>query len=172
MIRALFPLLLLASIASAAQLAINSARFTITSSDGSQLRSEKYVTTRQTSISSFPSQFTFLHLSFDLSSPPKSALTLGATDTLKLTFTITENGKEGKGVQPHQTFLRFYDEETGEEGIEPVRVSSLGKAKFQLVRFLRNFCNPNLTFNSYTCRTWLAHYYPSLQRQKNLFKSH
>ncbi|EIN08419.1 hypothetical protein PUNSTDRAFT_69138, partial [Punctularia strigosozonata HHB-11173 SS5] len=56
-------------------------------------------------------------------------LTLGPSDTLKLTFQVEE---DGKGVQPHQTFLRFYDEQTGEEGIQPVRVSSAGKAKFEL----------------------------------------
>jgi oligosaccharyltransferase complex subunit delta (ribophorin II) len=61
-------------------------------------------------------------------------LTLGATDTLKLTFQITESD-EGKGVQPHQTFLRFYDKESGEEGIQPVRVTPGGKAKFELVRY-------------------------------------
>lgn len=51
---------------------------------------------------------------------------------MKLSFTITDKD-ESKGVQPHQTFLRFYDATTGEEGIQPVRVSSSGKAKFELV---------------------------------------
>lgn len=59
-------------------------------------------------------------------------LTLGASDTLKLTFQVTEDG-EGKGVQPHQTFIRFYDSVSGEEGIQPVRVTPGGKAKFELV---------------------------------------
>lgn len=58
---------------------------------------------------------------------------LGPTDTLKLSFTINEKSEDGKGVQPHQTFLRFYDEQTKEEGIQPVRVSAAGKAKFDLV---------------------------------------
>ena len=62
-------------------------------------------------------------------------LTLGPSDTLKFTFQITENN-EGKGVQPHQTFVRFYDSVSGEEGIQPVRVTPGGKAKFELVRFL------------------------------------
>ena len=56
---------------------------------------------------------------------------LTQTDTLKLTFQITD--KNGKGVHPHQTFLRFFDAESGEEGIQPVRVTSSGKAKFELV---------------------------------------
>lgn len=58
---------------------------------------------------------------------------LGGRDTLKLTFQVVEK-EDGKGVQPHQTFLRFYDEVTGEEGIQPIRVASNGKAKFDLVR--------------------------------------
>lgn len=62
-----------------------------------------------------------------------SPLTLGPSDTLKLTFQIIEK-EEGKGVHPHQTFLRFYDEVTGEEGIQPIRVTANGKAKFELVR--------------------------------------
>jgi len=45
------------------------------------------------------------------------------------------DGKGGGGVQPHQTFLRFYDEVSGEEGIQPVRVTAGGKAKFELVSF-------------------------------------
>ena len=63
---------------------------------------------------------------------PKTPLKLGQKDILKFSFAITEKESDN-GVQPHQTFLRFYDEETGEEGIQPVRVSSSGKAKFELV---------------------------------------
>lgn len=37
-------------------------------------------------------------------------------------------------MQPHQTFLRFFDPKTHEEGIQPVRVTPGGKAKFELVR--------------------------------------
>ena len=70
---------------------------------------------------------------------PKTPLKLGQNDILKLSFTIIEIESD-QGVQPHQTFLRFYDEETGEEGIQPVRVSSSGKAKFELVCWLPNFC--------------------------------
>ena len=58
---------------------------------------------------------------------------LGEKDILKLTFQVVDK-EAGKGVQPHQTFLRFYDEKSGEEGIQPVRVTPGGKAKFELVR--------------------------------------
>ena len=57
---------------------------------------------------------------------------LAAKDTLKLTFQIVDEA--GNGVQPHQTFLRFFDPKTQEEGIQPVRVTPGGKAKFELVR--------------------------------------
>jgi len=48
-----------------------------------------------------------------------------------LTFQVLDK-KLDKGVQPHQTFLRFYDAESDEEGIQPVRVTASGKAKFEL----------------------------------------
>ncbi|THH04652.1 hypothetical protein EW145_g5366 [Phellinidium pouzarii] len=88
---------LFAAVVSAAQLAVQSAHVSITSSEGSQLHTE----------------------TLDIGGRvPSSALVLSPTDSLKLSFTVT--GKDdGKGVQPHQAFLRFYDEETGEEGIQP-----------------------------------------------------
>jgi oligosaccharyltransferase complex subunit delta (ribophorin II) len=57
---------------------------------------------------------------------------LGARENLKITFQVVDKEDE-KGVQPHQTFIRFYDASTGEEGIQPVRVTPGGKAKFDLV---------------------------------------
>jgi len=61
------------------------------------------------------------------------AITLGPNDKLKLTFQVAEQGTDN-GVQPHQTFLRFFDSTTGEEGIQPVKTTPSGKAKFELVR--------------------------------------
>jgi len=59
-------------------------------------------------------------------------ITAGPTDTLKLSFTVTDDeNSELAGVQPHQAFLRFW-EEGGEEGIQPVKVASNGKGKFDL----------------------------------------
>jgi hypothetical protein len=55
-----------------------------------------------------------------------------AKETLKFTFQVVDK-ESGKGIQPHQTFLRFYDEKANEEGIQPVRVTPGGKAKFELV---------------------------------------
>jgi hypothetical protein len=57
---------------------------------------------------------------------------LGVTDTLKFTFQVADETTD-KGIQPHQTFLRFFDSTTGEEGIQPVKVLPSGKAKFELV---------------------------------------
>lgn len=70
-----------------------------------------------------------------LAQKPSTALSLGPSDVLKLTFQVVDK-EGGKGVQPHQTFLRFYDEVTGEEGIQPVKVTPGGKAKFELVSTL------------------------------------
>ena len=77
-----------------------------------------------------------------------TAVKLGEQDTLKITFQIVDK-ETGNGVQPHQTFLRFYDEKSNEEGIQPVRVTPGGKAKFELV---------------------LA-FFPSCQRLVNLYSS-
>ncbi|KAI0918574.1 hypothetical protein AcV5_002527 [Taiwanofungus camphoratus] len=93
----------------ASVLTLHSPRFTITGPDAAQLRTEP----------------------ISLEGKASPALTLGPADVLKLTFQVVEND-EGKGVQPHQTFLRFYDEVSGEEGIQPVRVTAGGKAKFEL----------------------------------------
>lgn len=53
-------------------------------------------------------------------------------ETLKLQFTVFDDA-EKRDVQPHQTFLRFYDEKTDEEGIVPIKVGRDGKARFSLV---------------------------------------
>ncbi|KAI6124426.1 hypothetical protein EDD16DRAFT_1561674 [Pisolithus croceorrhizus] len=103
-----FTWLVLAICVHAGSLSLQNPRFTITSSTAAQLRAD----------------------TLSLAEKPEP-LKLGPSDTLKLTFQITENS-EGKGVQPHQTFLRFYDSASGEEGIQPVRVTPGGKAKFEL----------------------------------------
>ncbi|KAI0277915.1 Oligosaccharyltransferase subunit Ribophorin II-domain-containing protein [Russula aff. rugulosa BPL654] len=94
--------------AHAAQLTVRSPRFTILGSDGSQLSSEQISLTKRPDV-----------------------ITLGPADTLKLTFQVTEEATDN-GVQPHQTFLRFFDSTTGEEGIQPVKITPSGKAKFEL----------------------------------------
>jgi len=99
---------LLAAVAQASILAIKSPKFTILTSDKTELRSE----------------------SITLDKKP-APLTLSSSDVLKLSFQVVE-AEGGKGVQPHQTFLRFYDEASGEEGIQPIRVTTAGKAKFDL----------------------------------------
>ncbi|KAG6811844.1 hypothetical protein H0H92_005576 [Tricholoma furcatifolium] len=102
-------LALLVAGAQAAVLSLQSPKVVVSSSAGSQLRSE----------------------SISLTQPLATPVTLDKDDTLKLTFQVVEKDS-AKGVQPHQTFLRFYDEKSGEEGIQPVRVTSGGKAKFEL----------------------------------------
>ena len=86
---------------------------------------------------------------------PGSPIAVGPTDTLKLSFSITEDSK-GQSVKPHQTFLRFYDETTGEEGIQPLRVTSGGKAKLDLVSFIFNtFFNIRISNADGYCATRL-----------------
>ncbi|KAG6896908.1 hypothetical protein C0992_005310 [Termitomyces sp. T32_za158] len=107
-----FPIVaLVIASAQAAILTLETPKVVVTSATGSQLQSEQ------------------ISLTQPLSTPVK----ISKGDKLKLTFQIVEKD-DGKGVQPHQTFLRFYDAKSGEEGIQPVRVTNGGKAKFELVR--------------------------------------
>jgi hypothetical protein len=71
---------------------------------------------------------------------------LGTSDTLKLTFQVADHTTD-KGLQPHQTFLRFFDSTSGEEGIQPVKVVSSGKAKFELVCISFQFSQSQLSHN-------------------------
>ncbi|GJJ15117.1 hypothetical protein Clacol_009392 [Clathrus columnatus] len=100
---------LLPIIASAGKLSLQSARVVVSDTEGTILRNEPLSKTRL----------------------PSPALTLDSTDTLKFTVQILDD-ETGKPVQPHQTFLRFYDAQNDEEGIQPLRVSSTGKASFEL----------------------------------------
>ena len=88
-----------------------------------------------------------------------SPLTLSAKDVLKLTFQVVE-GKDGKGVHPHQTFLRFYDEVTKEEGIQPIRVNADGKAKFELVCFFDFLLNASSSTSDRIWQSHLHHFHP------------
>jgi len=108
-----FRSLLLASLCliaavNAGQLTIQSPRLTVFGSEGDQLRSEAVSLTKRL-----------------------DAVTLGPNDKLKFTFQVAEQGTDN-GVQPHQTFLRFFDSTTGEEGIQPIKTTPSGKAKFEL----------------------------------------
>jgi hypothetical protein len=71
-----------------------------------------------------------------LENKPSTLVALSQTDILKITFQVINDRDEG--VQPHQTFLRFYDEKSGEEGIQPIRVTPGGKAKFELVCYTKS----------------------------------
>ncbi|KAF5330170.1 hypothetical protein D9611_010525 [Ephemerocybe angulata] len=102
-------LLLAASAVQASVLTLQSPKFVVTDALGSQLRAEPFSLVHRTG------------------TPVK----LEAKDTLKITFQVVDK-EDGKGVQPHQTFIRFFDPSTGEEGIQPIRVTGGGKAKFEL----------------------------------------
>jgi len=102
-------LLVLAATARASVLTLQSPRVTTYDSTGAGIRTEV----------------------LKLTEKPRHPMAVGPTDSLKLTFQVVEEDG-GKGVQPLQTFLRFYDPKTGEEGIQPLRVTPAGKSKFEL----------------------------------------
>ncbi|KAI3616361.1 hypothetical protein WG66_012621 [Moniliophthora roreri] len=106
-----WPTLLLFAVVSTAQAAVftlHSPRFTVTS-DGNQLRSEPLSLAQKASI----------------------PVNLTQNDILKISFTVLDK-ESGEGIQPQQTFLRFFDPKSGEEGIQPLRVAPSGKVKFEL----------------------------------------
>ncbi|PPR07465.1 hypothetical protein CVT26_013435 [Gymnopilus dilepis] len=106
---ALVPVILLALSAQASVLKVQNPRYTVTGASGTDVQAE----------------------SVSLAQKPSTPIALHGKETLKVTFQIVDE-ETGKGVQPHQTFLRFYDENSNEEGIQPVRVTPGGKAKFEL----------------------------------------
>lgn len=112
--------------AHAAQLTVRSPILTILGPDGGQLSSEQYA-------NRFLITLMESNNSDRISLKKPDSFTLGPADTLKLTFQVAEKATDN-GVQPHQTFLRFFDSTTGEEGIQPVKITPSGKAKFELVR--------------------------------------
>ncbi|KAL2018578.1 hypothetical protein VTK56DRAFT_620 [Thermocarpiscus australiensis] len=61
--------------------------------------------------------------------PLPRPVSLGSTDTLKLSLTATENGK---GKRPHQAFLVFQDQDSGLEAPFPLTVKENGKAAAQI----------------------------------------
>lgn len=59
------------------------------------------------------------------------AVALGSADTLKLVFTVTENGAPKR---PHQAFLSLQDTSTGAEDAYLISIKETGKGKIELVR--------------------------------------
>jgi oligosaccharyltransferase complex subunit delta (ribophorin II) len=75
--------------------------------------------------------------------PLRLPVELSGSDILRLSLQIVDK-ETGEGVQPHQVFLRFFDKATEEEGIIPLKVSTQGKVKFDLVKLSRSI----IPFNS------------------------
>lgn len=71
-------------------------------------------------------------ISLSLKQKASTPVRISGKETLRISFQVVDK-ESGKGFQPHQTFLRFFDEKNNEEGIQPVRVTPGGKAKFDLV---------------------------------------
>jgi oligosaccharyltransferase complex subunit delta (ribophorin II) len=64
-------------------------------------------------------------------SPLRKPISLSSDGSLKLSLTITENGK---AKRPHQAFLTLNEEETGLEAPFPLTVKENGKGIVKLVR--------------------------------------
>ncbi|KAF7310745.1 Dolichyl-diphosphooligosaccharide--protein glycosyltransferase subunit 2 [Mycena chlorophos] len=107
--RSLSFLLALAATAYATNLSLYAPRVTTFDSTGAGIRTENIKTPE----------------------PVRIPMAVGPTDSLKFTFMIVKEDTT-EGVQPVQTFLRFYDRVSGEEGIQPLRVTPAGKSKFEL----------------------------------------
>ncbi|KAF8213262.1 oligosaccharyl transferase delta subunit [Mycena galopus ATCC 62051] len=105
----LLSLLVLTAQASASVLSLHAPRVTTYDANGEGIRTEL----------------------LKLTEKPRFPMAVGPTESLKLTFMVVVEGTT-EGVQPLQTFLRFYDPETNEEGIQPLRVTPAGKSKFEL----------------------------------------
>ena len=71
-----------------------------------------------------------LHVRIDLGQS-LTTVTVGKSENLRVSFTVL--GDDGTPVRPHQAFLRMYDDKTGEEGIQPVKVGKDGKGKVEIV---------------------------------------
>jgi len=69
-------------------------------------------------------------------SPLKKPVSLGASDTLKVLLTATE---DGKAKRPHQAFLLLQDQDTGVDATLPFTVKDSGKAKVDIVSFVSNW---------------------------------
>lgn len=91
----------------AAALSLKSPKFAVTSSKASIIRAE----------------------SIEIGEP-LTTVTVGKNENLRVSFVVL--GDDGTPVRPHQAFLRMYDEESGEEGIQPVKVSKDGKGKLEI----------------------------------------
>lgn len=157
-----FPVLLLALSVKASILTLQSPRIVVTDSTGSQLRSEPYVSSLGSSWYIILTGYALLKLCrISLAHKISTPVQLLGKETLKFTFQVVDKDS-GKGVQPHQTFLRFYDEKTNEEGIQPVRVTPGGKAKFELVRLPFLLTKYNSKSPSRTCLDHHYHYPPHL----------
>ncbi|KAG8985288.1 hypothetical protein FRB90_004832, partial [Tulasnella sp. 427] len=104
----LYPILLALASVCSAKLSFKTGSVVVNGKDGSPSQSLKFG----------PSQGT-------------QPLRVAQDETLKLQFTVFDD-EEKREVQPHQTFLRFYDKKTEEEGIVPIKVGRDGKARFSL----------------------------------------
>lgn len=125
-------------LAFASQITLQSARVAVLSEDGSPTSSELCVALRLFAFSTLTPHYPppFYHYRLSLETKLEPHVTLGPSQTLRISFTVLDKNS-GKGVVPHQTFLRLYDSATHEEGVHPIKVNAGGKGKIDIVCILR-----------------------------------
>lgn len=119
------------------QVTLQSARVVVLSEDGGPAHSEPCVALCLFALSTLTFHYSSLFYYYRLSPETKLEphVTLGPSEILRISFTVLDKNT-GKGVVPHQTFLRLYDPATHEEGVHPIKVNSGGKGKIDIVRTL------------------------------------
>ena len=137
-------------LAFASQVTLQSARVAVLSEDGSPARSELCVGIRLFAFSTltprYPSRFYHYRLSIETKLEPH--VTVGPSQTLRISFTVVDKSS-GKGVVPHQTFLRLYDSATHEEGVHPIKVNAGGKGKIDIVCILESYATTVYLFHQF-----------------------
>ena len=150
-------------LAFASQVTLQSARVAVLSEDGNPARSELCVASRLCAFSTLTSRYPSLLYRYRLSIETKLEphVTVGPSETLRISFTVVDKNS-GKGIVPHQTFLRLYDSATHEEGVHPIKVNAGGKGKIDIVRILK----------SYTTTVYLSHWFGLTNNVEHAKASH
>lgn len=127
-------------LAFASKVTLQSARVVVLSEDGGPAHSEPCVALCLFALSTLTFHYSSLSYHYRLSPETKLEphVTLGPSEILRISFTVFDENT-GKGVVPHQTFLRLYDPATHEEGVHPIKVNSGGKGKIDIVCILWSY---------------------------------
>src|SRR5271154_2955074 len=101
--------------------------------------------------------------------PLSKPIVLGATDSVKIILTATENGKPKR---PHQAFLLLKDEDTGLETTFPFSMKENGKGKVDFVCFRSPLEIHTMLISPSHRRTFQYNYSHLLSHYRRLYFSH